>query len=125
MVGTRYNDLDFSFSVTDSPHLVHYDYLTNELEISVAPLTSPLYYSNGTNSMFYGGLGFLVANEVLKMQDSVGASFYPNGSVVPMWLYKRSRKLLDNQEACLGAKNKLRTYLLALEVSNSALREAH
>ncbi|KAH6928799.1 hypothetical protein HPB50_019531 [Hyalomma asiaticum] len=124
MIGTPHRDVAFSFGNIDPSHLVHYDYLTNELEISVAALTSPLYYSNGTNAMFYGGLGFLVAKEVLKMQDAIGARYYPNGSVVPLWLYKRSRKLVEEQDACLEARRKLRTYLPALEVSYSAFQEA-
>nr|XP_050027784.1 uncharacterized protein LOC126522986 [Dermacentor andersoni] len=124
MVGTPYGDVAFSFSVVDSPLLMQYDYLMNQLDISAVVLTRPLYYSDGTNAMFYGGLGFLVAEEVLKTQDAVGARFHPNGSVVPFWIYKNARKLLDNHETCLGARNKLGTFLPALEVAYSAFREA-
>ncbi|KAH7936585.1 hypothetical protein HPB49_001507 [Dermacentor silvarum] len=102
MVGTAYGNVVFSFTVVDSPLLVQYDYLTNQLEISVVALTK----------------------EVLKMQDAVGARFHANGSVVPFWLYKNSRKLLENHETCLGVRNNLGMYLPALEVAYSAFREA-
>ncbi|XP_054923099.1 endothelin-converting enzyme 1-like [Dermacentor andersoni] len=49
-----------------------YLYYTNSLRVSLAALVSPLYNTDGTYAMNYGGLGSYVARELIRVFDDVG-----------------------------------------------------
>ncbi|XP_075534355.1 membrane metallo-endopeptidase-like 1 [Dermacentor variabilis] len=45
--------------------LFEYKYIPNAVSASTASVHPPLYYSNGTSAMIYGGIGFLFAKELV------------------------------------------------------------
>ncbi|XP_077513083.1 neprilysin-1-like [Amblyomma americanum] len=49
-----------------------YDYVTNEVLVTAAALSKPFYYTKGTESMFYAGLGFFFVKELVRSIDDTG-----------------------------------------------------
>ncbi|KAH9368550.1 hypothetical protein HPB48_020941 [Haemaphysalis longicornis] len=113
--------------VTDNLHpmisfsLVDYDYLMNEVRVAISALASPVYYAQGTRSMFYGGLGFLYAFHALKAIDSTGRRIAANGKVAFPWLSTEEATALDERGLCQDVQrdDTFLTSLAALEVSLS------
>ncbi|KAH9367738.1 hypothetical protein HPB48_009828 [Haemaphysalis longicornis] len=130
LAATPFHDLICRFRPVPLPMLVAYDYFTNEVDVAVAALGRPVYYENGTFAMFYGGIGFLFALEVMKMQDALGVRLHPNGTVVSSWITRDSRLQFQDQKRCSGeASNSsshqlLPTAVPALEVTYAAFSSA-
>ncbi|KAH9378054.1 hypothetical protein HPB48_010606 [Haemaphysalis longicornis] len=61
------------------PYL-RFDRPTGTLNVAVGAVTHPLYYGNGTSAMFYGGLGFSMALQLVKSLDPYGLQWHPNGT---------------------------------------------
>ncbi|KAH7953763.1 hypothetical protein HPB49_011974 [Dermacentor silvarum] len=117
--------------------LAKYDYLRNTVRISVQALSKPMYYAQGTDSMFYGGLGFVYARELVKSLDGEGMSYDADGNVGHDWASDVWRITMVERRFCLafhGSGNKRVTttagdYRLfpdtpALEVAYTALEQA-
>ncbi|KAH8038660.1 hypothetical protein HPB51_002804 [Rhipicephalus microplus] len=62
-------------------HLI-YDYILNSMDLPIGIIDRPIYYPMGTDAMFYGGLGFLFAKEMVKALDSIGLRWHPDGHQV-------------------------------------------
>ncbi|KAH9377769.1 hypothetical protein HPB48_012184 [Haemaphysalis longicornis] len=112
------------------PYL-RYDVLTGTVNVAVAAVTRPLYYADGTNSMFYGGIGFLMALELLKSLDPEGIRWHPDGTFNESILSNSSTRAFKSRDGCLrraegavGGSSSLFPEIPALEVAYRAYREA-
>nr|XP_037272373.1 endothelin-converting enzyme 1-like [Rhipicephalus microplus] len=99
--------------------LFDYDYISNSVFTSVAALTSPFYYANGTKSMFYAGLGFFFAKELVRAIDDTGVTIDLtgreadvsrktgdlSGNVTDLWLTAAAIASSHNRAACLMPKH--------------------
>ncbi|KAK8777235.1 hypothetical protein V5799_029419 [Amblyomma americanum] len=65
-----------------------YDAATGSVKVAVGAVTAPLYYSKGTKAMFYGGLGFFMALQLVASMDSQGLRWHPDGSFGDFFLSK-------------------------------------
>ncbi|XP_070391609.1 neprilysin-2-like isoform X3 [Dermacentor albipictus] len=83
--------------------LAKYDYLRNTVGISVQALSEPMYYAQGTNAMFYGGLGFVYARELVKTVDGEGVLFDADGNVGQEWASDVWRITMVERMFCLAA----------------------
>ncbi|XP_070388831.1 membrane metallo-endopeptidase-like 1 [Dermacentor albipictus] len=100
-----------------------YDYLSNSVDVAVTTFAPPVYYSHGTRAMFYGGLGFLFALQMMKAQDPTGVYILANRSVVDgTWMTPSDSDGLQNRIHCLGNGTEyyLASHVAALEVAYSA-----
>ncbi|KAH6930121.1 hypothetical protein HPB50_009929 [Hyalomma asiaticum] len=82
--------------------LFDYDYLTNDVYVAISALTNPVYYPRGSRSMFYGGLGFLYASQLLKSIDNIGRRVRANGTITEPWPLSEKGKL-EIQRHCQEA----------------------
>ncbi|XP_077541640.1 endothelin-converting enzyme 1-like [Haemaphysalis longicornis] len=83
------------------PHL-NYDYLQNQVVVSVAALHGVLKAVSGTPAMLYGGLGFSYARHLLRALDRAGHMIDARGNVVPdSWASPHWRAAERNRTACL------------------------
>ncbi|KAH6936299.1 hypothetical protein HPB50_015229 [Hyalomma asiaticum] len=135
-------DQDYQGAVADMPAnmrlpLAEYDYVRNAVRISVQALSAPVYYEHGTDAMFYGGLGFLYARELLKSLDAEGMSFDADGNVGHDWSSEVWKITMVERTFCLAARssstksgtprtNEHRLFpdIPALEVAYAALKRA-
>lgn len=119
----RHRELVAEYPPALTAHPV-YDYLTNTVSVAVSSLASPLYYANGTVAMFYGGVGFYVAGEVMRSLDMTGLKVDANGRVNPssFWISESSRDAMLRKLVCAGAEpnGTLLPYLPALEIARHA-----
>ncbi|XP_065285236.1 endothelin-converting enzyme 2-like isoform X2 [Dermacentor albipictus] len=107
------------------PYLT-YEAIANSVLIATGAVAKPLYYSNGTKGMMYGGIGFLMMLEIVKSLDISGLRWHPNGSVVDSILSEASMEKFDIRDSCrVGGENvSVFPEVPALEVAYSALQEA-
>ncbi|KAH8027261.1 hypothetical protein HPB51_003768 [Rhipicephalus microplus] len=107
------------------PLYVDYDYALNSVKVATATVAPPSYYSNGTLSMFYGGLGFLMAMQLVKSIDGEGLRWTDDGSLVESILPNNSRRAYDDKVSCLGApEENIFPEIPALEITYSSFKEA-
>ncbi|KAL1425404.1 hypothetical protein MTO96_019200 [Rhipicephalus appendiculatus] len=113
-----YNDLP-SLLVGYRLPLFDYDYISNNVLTSIAALTSPFYYANGTESMFYAGLGFFFAKELVRAIDDTGVTIDLtgreadmshrtgdlSGNATDLWLTAAAIASSHNRSACLMPKH--------------------
>ncbi|KAL1481612.1 hypothetical protein MTO96_034345 [Rhipicephalus appendiculatus] len=86
-----------------SSHSVIYDYLSNSIDVAFTTFSHPVYFSYGTRAMFYGGVGFLFASQIMKAQDPTGLYITANGSVVDgSWMAPYDSDEFQNRVRCLG-----------------------
>ncbi|XP_049268977.1 membrane metallo-endopeptidase-like 1 [Rhipicephalus sanguineus] len=100
-----------------------YDYLSNSIDVAITTFSRPVYYSYGTRAMFYGGVGFLFASQIMKAQDPTGLSITANESVVEgSWMAPYDSDEFQNRVQCLGngTEDYLVSHVAALEVAYSA-----
>ncbi|KAH7937699.1 hypothetical protein HPB49_014831 [Dermacentor silvarum] len=86
------------------PAHVSYDYILNSMDLPVGIVDRPLYYPEGTDAMFYGGLGFLLAKEMVKALDSVGLRWHPNGNEVDSIFSQASTSEFRFKDGCLRSQ---------------------
>ncbi|KAL1430483.1 hypothetical protein MTO96_014926 [Rhipicephalus appendiculatus] len=103
-------DRDYEDRATDMPAntrlpLADYDYVRNTVRISVQALCAPLYYPQGTNAMFYGGLGFVYARELVKSLDGEGVTFDADGNVGHDWSSDVWKITMLERTFCLAAQS--------------------
>ncbi|KAK8770372.1 hypothetical protein V5799_013163 [Amblyomma americanum] len=77
-----------------------YDYLLNNVKIALGAATPPAYYHDGTAAMFYGGLGFLMALQLVRSIDSEGLKWAPNKSVVHSILSESTALSYRTRQVC-------------------------
>ncbi|KAH6925771.1 hypothetical protein HPB50_009829 [Hyalomma asiaticum] len=108
------------------PLYIDYDYMFNVVNVATAVATPPSYYSNGTLSMFYGGLGFLMAMELVKSINEEGLRWTAAQSVVNSILPYGSRSAYNDRVRCLGVTHTKNAFpeIPALEIAYSALEES-
>ncbi|XP_049513967.1 endothelin-converting enzyme 1-like [Dermacentor silvarum] len=107
--------------------LLEYDYLRNSVRVSVQSLSRPVYYGHGTIAMFYGGLGFLYAREMIKALDSEGSRRDYRGALTEdPWMSSVWRDALRDPEACLEGASAGGYFpeIPALEISYASLESA-
>ncbi|KAH9375104.1 hypothetical protein HPB48_010358 [Haemaphysalis longicornis] len=105
--------------------LLTYVHALNTVFVSMAALTRPLFYKNGTKAMLYGGLGYSYAKQVLRGIDSNGVSVDAHGRPVASWMSPQSMANLEDRTRCLGISDPSQlTDLAALEVAYEAYRKA-
>ncbi|KAH7968489.1 hypothetical protein HPB52_008981 [Rhipicephalus sanguineus] len=135
-------DRDYEDTAADMPAntrlpLAEYDYVRNTVRVSVQALSAPLYYTQGTNAMFYGGLGFTYARELVKSLDEEGVSFDADGNVGRDWSSDVWKITMVERTFCLAAqsgstkkgvpkteRHRLFPDIPALEVAYAALKWA-
>ncbi|XP_077534740.1 endothelin-converting enzyme 1-like [Haemaphysalis longicornis] len=113
------------------PYL-RFDRPTGTLNVAVGAVTHPLYYGNGTSAMFYGGLGFSMALQLVKSLDRYGLQWHPNGTFggsifnsASMETYKSRDSCLDYDQGQSQAENRsLFPEIPALEVAYAAYLDA-
>ncbi|KAH7935261.1 hypothetical protein HPB52_005163 [Rhipicephalus sanguineus] len=124
---SRSRSLIASYSPTLSPLMIRYDYLDNAVDLAASSLMGPLFYVNATPSMFYGGIGFYFAAQMMRFLDWTGLKVDAGGRVVsPSWMTDVSRKVVASRLSCptTSVTNKaLLPYLPALEVVRQAFIE--
>ncbi|KAH7941617.1 hypothetical protein HPB49_015529 [Dermacentor silvarum] len=107
------------------PLYIDYDYVFNSVNVATGVAAAPAYYRNGTAAMFYGGLGFLMAMQLVKSIDEEGVQWKAAKSMVDSILSHSSHPAYDERVRCLnesGAKS-LFPEIPALEIVNSAFEE--
>ncbi|KAL3222573.1 hypothetical protein MRX96_028355 [Rhipicephalus microplus] len=107
--------------------LIEYDYLRNSVRVSVQSLSRPVFYGHGTLAMFYGGLGFLYAREMVKALDSEGSRRDDAGALTEEpWMSLAWRDSLVDPAACLEGASAGGYFpeIPALEISYAALESA-
>ncbi|KAL1479599.1 hypothetical protein MTO96_051724 [Rhipicephalus appendiculatus] len=81
----RYEDVYHRRLEDVDTRLAKYFYYTNSMRISLASLEPPLYSSDGTYAMNYGGLGSYVARELSRVLDDVGTLVDFQGAKTTWW----------------------------------------
>ncbi|KAH7936760.1 hypothetical protein HPB49_003903 [Dermacentor silvarum] len=123
---------DYAY-VSSLPHsyalpYLEYDYLVNKVDVAIGAIAHPLFYSKGTNAMFYGGIGFSLAFELLKALDREGLQWHPNGQLVSSILSESSRSVYETRENCLNRSEESDRNLFpeipALEIAYSVYLDA-
>lgn len=105
--------------------LLTYVHALNTVFVSMAALTRPLFYDNGTKAMLYGGLGYSYAKQLVRGIDSNGVSVDAHGRPVATWLSPQSAANLEERIKCLGITDPSQLAgFAALEVAYEAYREA-
>ncbi|KAK8772404.1 hypothetical protein V5799_024353 [Amblyomma americanum] len=106
--------------------LVAYDYLRNEVHVSVQALSRPVFYLEGTHAMLYGGLGFLYAAEVVRALDADGARRDSSGllTVNASWLSAAWTDALLDREGCLSKPGGYFPEIPAVEVAYASFEKA-
>ncbi|KAK8772386.1 hypothetical protein V5799_024370 [Amblyomma americanum] len=109
------------------PLYLDYNYVFNHVEVATGAAGAPAYYSNGTGAMFYGGLGFLMAMQLVKSIDGVGLKWMANGTNVPSILTESTRRSYYKRVGCLRGERGTNIFpeIPALEIAYSALKASH
>ncbi|XP_075739963.1 endothelin-converting enzyme 1-like [Rhipicephalus microplus] len=80
-----------------------YDASSNTVKVSVGAVTAPLYYLSGTKAMFYGGLGFSIALQLVSSLDSQGLRWHPDGTFGGSFLSNTSARAFEMRDTCRSA----------------------
>ncbi|XP_072143797.1 neprilysin-2-like [Dermacentor andersoni] len=72
-----------NLSQNNAPSYPVYRYALQSVAVPLYMINAPLYYKTGTKAMFYGGIGFLLALNLVKILHEVGIiGWHPNGTFV-------------------------------------------
>ncbi|KAK8783169.1 hypothetical protein V5799_015489, partial [Amblyomma americanum] len=128
---SRHNRTDWfeaaqSLPMNVPPAEFEYDYVLNNIEIPIGIVDSPLYYRSGTKAMFYGGLGFQMALEILNALDKEGIRWNSDGEPVASILSEGSTKTFESKDNCLKGEGieSIFPEIPAVEVAYSAMIRA-
>ncbi|XP_065296969.1 endothelin-converting enzyme 1-like [Dermacentor albipictus] len=83
------------------PYLL-YDAASGAVKVAVGAITPPLYYSEGTKAMFYGGLGFSMAVNLVASMDKQGLRWHPNGIFGDSFLSHAAFRAFQDRDGCLA-----------------------
>ncbi|XP_050037950.2 membrane metallo-endopeptidase-like 1 [Dermacentor andersoni] len=105
---------------------VHYKHVLNHLTLSMGALAPPLYCKDGTNAMFYGGLLYAYARELMTAIDSDGVRFNPKGEFVTSWLSYGIQDTFEKRTLrCLPGNISIFPDVPAMEVAYAAFKRHH
>ncbi|XP_070394783.1 neprilysin-2-like [Dermacentor albipictus] len=112
-----------SLPMNYAPAHVSYDYTLNSMALPIGIVDRPFYYPKGTDAMFYGGLGFLLAKEMVKALDNMGLRWHPNGNHVDSIFSKASTSEFRFKDGCLRSQGSASIFpeVPALEIAHSSL----
>ncbi|XP_065288069.1 membrane metallo-endopeptidase-like 1 [Dermacentor albipictus] len=102
------------------PPYAAYDPLTNSVRVAFGALSGPMYYNDGTEGMFYGGLGHLMASEIVKSFGNDGLKWNWEGEITESFLSESSRKAFLERSTCLESGSAF-PHIPAIEIAYSAL----
>ncbi|KAH6929015.1 hypothetical protein HPB50_022392 [Hyalomma asiaticum] len=108
------------------PPIFGYNYVRNVIGAPIGIVNRPLFYNDGTNAMFYGGLGFLVALEMVRALDSVGLRFHLGGRNRKSIYSSAPEGSFEDRDSCLRDEGMESIFpeVPALEITYEALSEA-
>ncbi|XP_077486630.1 neprilysin-1-like [Amblyomma americanum] len=106
-----------------------YDYVDNAVGVAIGAVARPLFYSQGTPAMFFGGFGFSVAVELVKALDQEGLQWHPDGRLVDSFLSERSQAAFKAKNRCLNkieldSGKRMFPEIPALQIAYSAFLDA-
>ncbi|XP_077485305.1 endothelin-converting enzyme 2-like [Amblyomma americanum] len=110
------------------PYYASYEDFTNSVELAMGAATAPVFYSNGTRAMLYGGLFFLMAMQMMKAIDSLGITLTYNGTAnQDIILSTLDMREFNNRTKCHHGEKEEDIFpeVPALEVAYAALKESH
>ncbi|XP_075744165.1 membrane metallo-endopeptidase-like 1 [Rhipicephalus microplus] len=103
-----------------------YDATLNRVLFAMSALVRPLLYRNGTKGMLYGGIGFLMALEIVRSLDVAGLRWDPNGNLAADFiLSKSSMEEYGERATCYGPERNVSAFpeVPALEVAYAAFQQ--
>ncbi|KAH9371189.1 hypothetical protein HPB48_005659 [Haemaphysalis longicornis] len=105
-----------------SPAYLSYDYLDNSLQIAIGAVARPLFYANGTEAMLYGGFGFSLALQLVKLMNSEGLKWHPDTGNTDSFFSPMSAEAFKEKDACLQKDNMSSVFpeVPALEIAYNA-----
>lgn len=108
-----------------TPRLVDYEPQLNVVDVAVAALAAPLYYSRGTLGMLYGGLGFLYSLALMSALDEAPQYVHPNGSVSESgsWISRNATEVLELKQHCAESPGQATKWVRGTDIA--ALELAH
>ncbi|KAK8778074.1 hypothetical protein V5799_020575 [Amblyomma americanum] len=103
-----------------------YDYVLNNIEVPIGIVNRPLYYRRGTKAMFYGGLGFEMALEIVCALDKMGIRWTRDAQKVTSILSEATMQIFDAKDSCLKDEGIETVFpeIPALEIAYSAMVHA-
>lgn len=114
-----------SFTTPHGPF--RYFHVTNHILMTLSVLEPPLYYTNGTADMNYGGLGYHFAQHLVQAFDALGIQFDAKGADINWWSEESLRAYAVRSKCRVhdgGASELLDVFpfLPAMEVAIAAFR---
>lgn len=64
---------------------VYYDAARNQLVVPAGLMQPPLFSAEGDSATNYGGLGSIIAHELMRGFDAIGSRFDAQGRIAPWW----------------------------------------
>ncbi|KAH6928505.1 hypothetical protein HPB50_016842 [Hyalomma asiaticum] len=110
------------------PVYAGYGYITNTVRLAIGAAVAPVFYSNGTKGMLYGGLLFLMAMQMVKAFDDQGIRWYTNETALnDTFLSSNSLQAFHERTDCDYGAGKGSTFpeVPAIEIAYAALTESH
>ncbi|XP_065296921.1 endothelin-converting enzyme 1-like isoform X1 [Dermacentor albipictus] len=96
-------DIDvLSYVVNYELPYLFYDAASGAVKVAVGAIAPPLYYSDGTKAMFYGGLGFSMALNLVASMDKQGLRWHPNGTFGDSFLSHAASRAFEDRNGCLA-----------------------
>ncbi|XP_075552130.1 neprilysin-11-like isoform X2 [Dermacentor variabilis] len=108
-----------------TPRLTDYTSQLNVVDVAIAALAAPLYYSRGTLGMLYGGLGFLYSLALMNALDEAYQYVHPNGSVSESgsWISRNATEALELKQQCEESPGHATKWVRGTDIA--ALEVAH
>ncbi|KAH6925906.1 hypothetical protein HPB50_011821 [Hyalomma asiaticum] len=102
---------------------VQYLHGLNKLSLSIGALAPPLYYTDGTSAMLYGGPGYFYAKGLLEAIDSDGIRVDSAGHIGSSWLGKAAETAFaEHTFGCLPQNASVFPQIPAIEVAYAAFK---
>nr|XP_050028059.2 endothelin-converting enzyme 1-like [Dermacentor andersoni] len=104
-------------------YMTYQNYWCNTLYVHMAAVAPPIFNTAGPDSLNYGGLGFVIARELIRALDAKRGSFLDGDRRIRSWMSPRSRKALQEKATCPGGQEALME-IAATEIALEAYRAA-
>ncbi|XP_037286308.2 endothelin-converting enzyme 1 [Rhipicephalus microplus] len=100
-------DIDIlSYAVNYALPYLQYDAASSSVKMAVGAVSPPLYYFDGNKAMYYGGLGFFMAVELVASLDRQGLHWHPDGTFGESFLSNTAERAFEDRDGCLEAAEK-------------------